>query len=781
MFEDKIVVCFGLGKLFHSYIARLSQRIKIEYVCDNDSTKWNKRFFSEKILCISPIYLKSLPCPVVIITVDDIDFNMQMEKQLSTLGIEHYYARDVLNQMEYIPENVWLQELNQNRIRAFVDLDIHGTTVCNFHCDYCYVWRKKGFGESKIISEHSVCEIRKGLSRKKLGGTCFVNMCAQGETLLAENIVELIYELIDEGHYVSVVTNGTVTNNIERIIEFPPEFQKKMFFKISFHYLELQKRKLFDVFWSNVEKIKTSECSYTLEITPYDGLVEHISDIRRMFDEKANGAMPHISFARDSTKKGLEVLTDYELNQYRNIWGQFDSKMFDLKSRNYGEKITQFCYAGVWSYFVNSLTGDIKSCYRQNVIGNIFDPEMKEFPNVPVAHDCHLNYCYNNHAFMSWGNIPEKKEATYLDMRDRVDRDGEHWVKEPMYSFMNDKLYETNFVFGDIWEDYIRLFDAHRKPAILLFNSPDYRNIGDMAIALGEKRFLKKFFPEYDVIEIACNQFEIENRKIVDAIKFEDIIFITGGGNIGSLWLNIEDYITKIITDFKNHKVFIFPQTLYFGNDNIGKAEKKFFCEVVKNHGKVFIAAREKISLKTTKEAFENKIHIECTPDMALYLPVWESIRMREGALICVRSDKESIGWKKGELEDRLKLFVNDIESIDRLPVTSICLHQREEEVEKVCNMLSAKELVITDRLHCMILCALTETPCVALNNVSNKVYGVYQWIADLPYIKYVDSINSVEGAIAEVIKADRKFTEGVLNLLQFEFETYANKLRNEL
>lgn len=500
-----------------------------------------------------------------------------------------------------------------------------------------------------------------------------------------------------------------------------------------------------------------------------------------MFDEKADGAMPHISFARDSTKKGLDVLSEYPLDKYRKLWGQFESKMFDLKSRNYGEKITQYCYAGAWSYLVNALTGEIRNCYRQEPIGNIFDSELKIFPKRPVGHNCCLDYCFNNHAFMAWGDIPEKKEATYLEMRDRTGKSGQHWVKEPMYSFMNDKLYETNFMFGDFWEDYEKLFDSKRKPALLIFNSPDYYNIGDMAIAVGERKFLNKFFPQYEVIEISCKQYELENKVIKKAIMPEDIIFITGGGNIGSFWLNIEDYVTGIITDFKDNKIFIFPQTLYFEENNVGEKEKDYLKKVINEHNKVFVTTREKFSYETAKNILGKENYVECVPDMALFMPVVKSVRMRIGALICIRRDKESLEWKYDLIEAQLNFYTDNVEYIDRLPVENTSLLHREEEVKNIYDMLCSKEIVVTDRLHCMILCALTGTPCVALDNISGKVEGVYQWISDLPYIKFAETIEDVGYLIDKVVKADAMSYSETFDILQSKFEIYAEKIKNEL
>ena len=46
---------------------------------------------------------------------------------------------------------------------------------------------------------------------------------------------------------------------------------------------------------------------------------------------------------------------------------------------------------------------------------------------------------------------------------------------------------------------------------------------------------------------------------------------------------------------------------------------------------------------------------------------------------------------------------------------------------------------LITDRIHGMLFAAVTGTPCIALDNVSKKVSGAYEWIQYLDYIQFKD------------------------------------------
>ena len=87
---------------------------------------------------------------------------------------------------------------------------------CNLKCEYCYISQVKAWDEPTPF-QYSPVYIAKCLSKKRLGGICLINLTGNGETMLQPDIVPLITALLQEGHYVEVVTNGTVqTQRIRR-------------------------------------------------------------------------------------------------------------------------------------------------------------------------------------------------------------------------------------------------------------------------------------------------------------------------------------------------------------------------------------------------------------------------------------------------------------------------------------------------------------------------------------------------------------------------------------
>ena len=52
-----------------------------------------------------------------------------------------------------------------------------------------------------------------------------------------------------------------------------------------------------------------------------------------------------------------------------------------------------------------------------------------------------------------------------------------------------------------------------------------------------------------------------------------------------------------------------------------------------------------------------------------------------------------------------------------------------------------------------MIFAFLTKTPCIALNNSSGKVLGVYEWIKECGYIKVINNIEEIPKLIEILVK----------------------------
>lgn len=310
-------------------------------------------------------------------------------------------------------------------------------------CHYCYI-TQLGYTHNALPQfRFSPDVVKKALSKERMGGTCLINICGQGETLLPPQMTDYIRVLLENGHYVMVVTNGTVKKRFEELTQLPKELLKRLFFKFSYHYLELKRKNLFDLFFNNIRLMRDAGCSFTLEITPNDESIPYIEEIKAIALQEV-GALCHVTIAREESDPAIPILTKLPHEEYYKIWGQFKSEMMDFKKTTFYVKRKEFCYAGDWSFIVNLGTGVMTQCYRSHYSQQIFEHPEKPINFVPIGCHCVDPHCFNSHAFLALGAIPELECTTYAAIRNRVTTDGREWLNPEFKAFTSQKLKDAN-------------------------------------------------------------------------------------------------------------------------------------------------------------------------------------------------------------------------------------------------------------------------------------------------------------------------------------------------
>lgn len=316
------------------------------------------------------------------------------------------------------------------------------TSICNFRCHYCYLaQRAVSYQGKQAQMQYSPEHVARALSKKRMGGTCFINACAEGETLLTKNIDQYFKAIVLEGHYLEIVTNMTITPMIDKILAWGPELLSHVEFKCSFHYLELKKRNLLEVFANNVARAWNAGASCTIEITPSDELIPYINEVKD-FSLCHFGALPHLTIARDDRTKDIKKLTELTDEEYIKTWKVFNSEFWEYKNHIYGVKQNQFCYAGLWSVTVDIATGIARRCYFSK-FGNIFEDPDIPLDLSPIG-KCPIAHCYNGHAFLTYGLVPHSTDIRYGDIRNRVRQNGSEWLHPELKAFFNTKLTDSN-------------------------------------------------------------------------------------------------------------------------------------------------------------------------------------------------------------------------------------------------------------------------------------------------------------------------------------------------
>lgn len=328
-------------------------------------------------------------------------------------------------------------------IKKYFEVFIPGTT-CNFHCHYCYLGQTGVNTNQKAQFKYTTEQMRSAISRERLGGSCYFNFCADGETLLEAKTIEFVKAVLEEGHYALIITNGTVSKRIDEICMWPRELRNRLTIVFSFHYLELQRLKLMDTYFENINKVWDAGCSWFSSMVQCEEYIEHYDEIKEMFMKKV-GVLPQVSKYRDDITSDVRIKTDRPIDEYFDLGiNEFDSDIFRFEKKTYMQKVSEFCYAGEWLLYLNLCTGELCACYGTYTLGNLFENPKKQLDLCCVGNNCKLPYCYNGLSRMTMGVIPERKANYYWWYRHRVTADGRDTFSEYMKEATSKRLFETN-------------------------------------------------------------------------------------------------------------------------------------------------------------------------------------------------------------------------------------------------------------------------------------------------------------------------------------------------
>ena len=333
------------------------------------------------------------------------------------------------------------------RMKRFIALTFN-FDLCNMKCPYCYITQtgyKPPPKEGKSYFKYPPEIIVRSLSRKRLGGTCFFVICAAGETMLAKEIVPIIGGLLKQGHFVCVLTNGTITKRFDEILSFPKEHLERLMFNFSFHYVELKKANLLDVFFDNADRIRNAGCSFFLRMCLSDDYIPLLDEIKEVSIKRA-GAPPQLTRTFKYGENNVTfTTTQLPLDEYVGYGKTFGSQLFDAEFANIEKERTGFCYAGDWSLNVYIDTGLTVSCDNPGKSQNIFEnPDMPiEFE--AVGNNCKLPFCVCGLNHLTLGVMPDVEFPSYSETRDRPEA---NWFTPRMRDFCNSKLCESNKRYG---------------------------------------------------------------------------------------------------------------------------------------------------------------------------------------------------------------------------------------------------------------------------------------------------------------------------------------------
>jgi exopolysaccharide biosynthesis predicted pyruvyltransferase EpsI len=312
-----------------------------------------------------------------------------------------------------------------------------------------------------------------------------------------------------------------------------------------------------------------------------------------------------------------------------------------------------------------------------------------------------------------------------------------------------------------------------------LVDFPDYGNVGDSAIWVGQVKLLRELGIE---IVTVASQATYSQARLRRQLGPAGTIAISGGGNFGDLWPAHQDFRLTLMRDFPAAHILQLPQSLHFRSS----ANYRQSLAAFSNHGNVTILARDPRSFELAQDMAPNRSQL--CPDPALLLEPSRASEPDFDVLLLLRSDLER---QCGQPEEPLSLrdgwvladWPDDPLELPRQPGASRRIRRRMRRWRRTLAQqpgisktlpearpaywnrradvrlssgiahLSGARVVITDRLHGHLLCLVLGLPHVVLDNSYGKVHGfMREWHTDVQNVKLAATLQEARRYAQELL-----------------------------
>jgi exopolysaccharide biosynthesis predicted pyruvyltransferase EpsI len=306
--------------------------------------------------------------------------------------------------------------------------------------------------------------------------------------------------------------------------------------------------------------------------------------------------------------------------------------------------------------------------------------------------------------------------------------------------------------------------------ACALVDFPRHRNAGDSAIWLGEVTALHALGV---AVRATCDRTTYSSSSLRRKVGDHPIL-LHGGGNLGDLYPTHQELRERVLTDFRGHPTVQLTQSIQFNDP----ANLERMRRVVAQHGALTIIVRDERSEAIAREKFD--AHIERCPDLAFGIgPIARPLAARVPVLRLARIDREAAGdggpagahtfdWLAPPASRRVRLRFAASDGLVQvavgggrmpglLPARSRKLAYdayARQNVDRAARLLSGGEVVVTDRLHGHILCALLGIPHVLVDDKYGKVGSFYaSWTSGLRTARFARDPSQVAPLADELLR----------------------------
>lgn len=287
------------------------------------------------------------------------------------------------------------------KIVKMINGTIHtsGGTLC---CEYCYLAQAGYQNDKEVFAlRYPLDTILEACSKKRLGGVCFIQIIGDGETLLPKDAVSLILGLLREGHYVQIITNGTLTERLHELVEGAKQegAAERLLISFSLHFIELERGNWLKIYADNIKYVRENGISFRVSMVCSDADIEAEDRIHTFCENELNG----IALGIGSAKKYNEITGNIE-----GLWSKYNKKeyyekvmsIFPSYNLEYIQDLDEidnhkFCYAGSWYFQLDFTTGTYSQCLQNaGPVHNFFENMEEGLLLEPVGTGCRASWCW---------------------------------------------------------------------------------------------------------------------------------------------------------------------------------------------------------------------------------------------------------------------------------------------------------------------------------------------------------------------------------------------------
>ncbi len=257
------------------------------------------------------------------------------------------------------------------------------------------------------------------------------------------------------------------------------------------------------------------------------------------------------------------------------------------------------------------------------------------------------------------------------------------------------------------------------RDSVVILLAHGWSNLGDHAITLAMRAFLKRAFPERSLYVLTRQEVAADWGTIRAAIRGRDIIALPGGGNLGDLYPHEEEARLAVVRAFPHNRIISFPQSVHFRSDEARDRS----AEVYSAHRHLTMMFRDSASHALALQHFRDDAL--AVPDIVFSSEFPFPFRRPSGAVVSIRRDDDERNPGSDALfESTRGSFMIRNASTIHSPEGYLHPSDAGSKVYALVDTLHAAQGLITDRLHGVILGIQAGIPVVAADNSYGKISG---------------------------------------------------------